>query len=279
MSKGFFWPMFKRAWDKSFTEKNIKSAFAKAGIWPTDGKEIIQRITRPSITLHERTPGALKTPKSSKAIRRFQAAYDKSPTAEKVKTLFTTTLHLSAQVSCLQAENRGLEKAIALQKKKTRQGVRLNLAGQPNKHIIDCYSPAHVVKCREYQEEKEAMKIKEEEAKLQRKIQRAANALRKAQETEERAKRRVERQAKAAAKKLEQAAKKALKKQPNSVAPKAKKAPPTVPKARKVPVKAKASAKSNVKCIIAAPVKEVVASGVVVVNRSGRAITRPQRYN
>jgi len=23
MSKGFFWPMFKRAWDKAFTENNI----------------------------------------------------------------------------------------------------------------------------------------------------------------------------------------------------------------------------------------------------------------
>jgi len=78
--------------------------------------------------LHEKTPGALKTPKSSKAIRRFQVAYDKSPTADKVKTLFTTVLHLSAQVSCLQAENHGLERAIVLQKKKTRQGVRLNLA-------------------------------------------------------------------------------------------------------------------------------------------------------
>jgi hypothetical protein len=203
--------MFKRAWDKSFTKKNILSAFAKAGIWPTNRKEIIQRITRPSITLHERALGALKTPKSSKAIRRFQAAYDKNPTADKVKTLFTTTLHLSAQVSCLQAKNRGLEKAIALQKKKTRQGVRLNLAGEPNKEIIDCYSPAQVVKAREYHEEKEALRIKEEEAKFQRKIQRAANALRKAKEEEEKAKRKVEREAKAAAKKLAEAAKKALK--------------------------------------------------------------------
>jgi len=223
-------------------------------------------------------PGALKTPKSSKAIRRFQAAYDKSPTADKVKTLFTTTLHLSAQVSCLQAENRGLEKAIALQKKKTRQGVRLNLAGQPNKDIIDCYSPAQVVKSREYQEEKEALKIKEEEAKLQRKIQRAANALRKAKEQEEKAKRRVEREAKAAAKKLEQAAKKALKEQPKLVAAKAKKAAPTVAKTRKAPVKATALAKSKVNRTGAALIEGVVASGVVVVNRRGRAITRPQRY-
>jgi len=64
--------------------------------------------------MRERSPSALKTPKSSKAIRRFQAVYNKSPTADKVKTLFATTLHLFAQVSCLQAENRRLERAIAL---------------------------------------------------------------------------------------------------------------------------------------------------------------------
>ena len=63
--------MFKRAWDKSFITENIQSAFTKTGIQPTDGKEVIQRITRPSIIMRERSLGALKTPKSSKAIRRF----------------------------------------------------------------------------------------------------------------------------------------------------------------------------------------------------------------
>jgi hypothetical protein len=32
MTKSFFWPMFKRAWDKAFTKKNIQSAFRKSGI-------------------------------------------------------------------------------------------------------------------------------------------------------------------------------------------------------------------------------------------------------
>jgi hypothetical protein len=49
------------------------------------------------------------------------------------------------------------------------------------------------VKAREYHEEKEALRIKEKEAKLQRKIQWAINALRKAKEKEEKAKRKVER--------------------------------------------------------------------------------------
>jgi hypothetical protein len=39
---------------------------------------------------------------------------------------------------------------IKLQKKKGRQGVRLNLYGELNKGVIDCYSLAKVVKAREY---------------------------------------------------------------------------------------------------------------------------------
>jgi hypothetical protein len=170
--------MFKKAWDKAFTEGNIQSAFCKSGIWPVDGSHIIKTITRPTLTSPEKSSG-LRTPKTSKAIQRFQLAYEKEPTKDKVKTLFTTTLHLSAQVACLQHENRGLFKAIDLQKKKGRQGIRLNLCGQPNKGIVDCYSPAQVVKAREYQEEKEAFKAAEEQAKLERKINRAANALKK----------------------------------------------------------------------------------------------------
>ena len=36
MSKGMFLPIFRAAWDRSFTEKNIQSAFAKPGIFPVD---------------------------------------------------------------------------------------------------------------------------------------------------------------------------------------------------------------------------------------------------
>jgi len=120
MSKSFFWPKFKRSWDKAFTEKNIQSAFCKSGIWPTDGSLIIKTITRPTLASPEK-PSGLRPPRSAKAIRRFYQAYDKEPTINKVKTIFSTTLHLAARVSVLEYENRGLYKAIELQKKKGRQ--------------------------------------------------------------------------------------------------------------------------------------------------------------
>jgi hypothetical protein len=58
------------------------------------------------------------------------------------------------------------------------------------------------VKCWEYYEEKEAIKAAEEQAKLDCKIKRAANALRKKLEAAEKAKRAEERTAKAAEKQL-----------------------------------------------------------------------------
>ena len=120
----------------------------------------------------------------------------------------------------------------------------MNLTGEANKGLIDYYSPGKVVKAREYQEEKERLRIAEEEVKLERKIKRAANALRKIQE---KAKRAADREAKAVQKQLvgdiELAAKRVSKKQPVSIAPKAKKAAPVVLTKRKAPIKARRPAK------------------------------------
>jgi len=158
----------------------------------------------------------------------------------------------------------------------------LNLAGQPNKDIIDCYSPAQVVKAREYQQEKEALKAAEEQAKFDRKIKRAANAIRK---KEEEAKRKAEREAKAAQAQLakdqaaaNKAAKKAPKKKSVSTTTKAKKAAPTVPIRRKVSTQSKAPAKALGRRQVVVPVEEVVAPGVVVAKTSSRTINLPQRF-
>jgi hypothetical protein len=74
---------------------------------------VIKIITRPTISTPQKTT-RLRTPKTAKAIRRFQAAYEKEPIFDKVKTLFSATLHLSARVAVLEHENKGLFKAVDL---------------------------------------------------------------------------------------------------------------------------------------------------------------------
>jgi hypothetical protein len=130
--------MFKRAWDEAFTKKNIQLAFRKSGIWPTDSIHIIKSISVPTNTLLPKPPGVLKTLKSVKSIYRFRISYESSLSADKIKTLFSTTLKLSAEVSILQYQKRSLEKAINLQNKKNRQGIRLNLCGESNKGKVNC---------------------------------------------------------------------------------------------------------------------------------------------
>jgi hypothetical protein len=44
MSKRFFWPFFKRVWNKAFTEENIQGTFWKAGIWLTNGIQVVAVI-------------------------------------------------------------------------------------------------------------------------------------------------------------------------------------------------------------------------------------------
>ena len=70
----------------------------------------------------------------------------------------------------------------------------MNLCGELNKGTVDCYSPAQVVKARECQKEKEALKAAEEEAKLQRKIKRAPNTLKNKLDKERKAKETTEKE-------------------------------------------------------------------------------------
>jgi hypothetical protein len=278
MSKRFFWPLFKRAWDKAFTEENIQGAFRKAGIWPTNGIQVIAVIQRPIIVSPVQEPGELKVPRSAKSLRRFKAAYERNPTADKVKTLFSTTLQLSAQLAVLKHQNNGLIEAIDLQKKKNKKGVRLNLCGEPNKNTIDCYSPAQVVKARLFQEQKEEEKEAEEKRKYDNRVKRAANALKKAKELEEKQARAAARQLVVDLKKANPAAKKSSTAHAKSVGTTPKKNVSAMPKARKAPVKARLPPKSPAKRLAKASIEEVVVSGVAGASASGRTIRLPQRF-
>ena len=136
-----------------------------------------------------------------------------------------------------------------------------------------------MVKAREYQEQKEALKLAKEEAKMERKIQRAANALRNKLEKEKKAKETAEKKAKAArekeAKEQAAAAKKALKEQQNRMGTKAKKAAPTVLKRTKALHKVKAPVKVSVRRNVVVPDQGVVVMGGGVRKTATRTITLP----
>ena len=179
MSKRFFYKMFKKAWDVSFTEENIQSAFRKPGVWPVDGTEMIAKVTKPEPIFDPgcSTPSkSPKTPLNSRALRQARHAMERSPTTRKLDRIFKSARVLAAQVSILQKENKGLVESLALKKDKRRRGRRLNLCGEESGGV-EIYTPGKVVQAREYMEAKDAEEQAEREAKEARKVQRAANRL------------------------------------------------------------------------------------------------------
>jgi hypothetical protein len=204
--------------------------------------------------------------------------YEKAPSGDKIKTLFSTTLQLSAHVAILKHQNNGLLTAIDLQKKKNKKGVRLNLCGEENKNKIDCYSPAQVVKARLFQEQKEAEKEAEEKRKYDNRVKRVANALKKAKELEEKEARAAARQLVVDLKKANPVAKKSSTAYAKSVGTTPKKNVSAVPKARKAPIKARLPPKSPAKLLAKASIEEVVESGLAGASASGRTIRLPQRF-
>ena len=83
MSKILFYPIFRVAWNASFTKENILHAWEKAGIWPLEPDLILSQITRPSSPPPQYVPDYLKTPQSSKTIGQFQKSYLRFPTNAK----------------------------------------------------------------------------------------------------------------------------------------------------------------------------------------------------
>jgi hypothetical protein len=47
MTKQFFYPLFRAAFNKAFTQKNIQNAFEKTGIWPHDPEKVLSKLHKP----------------------------------------------------------------------------------------------------------------------------------------------------------------------------------------------------------------------------------------
>jgi hypothetical protein len=130
MSKRMFYRMFKVAYTRAFTERNITSAFQKTGIWPFNPEIVIATIRAP---LQKPVPIGIpevKTPMTCRAVRRAQKAYGIEPCRQNLELIFRATSRLAAQSSIQQHENLGLRQALIIEQKKRQHGQRLNLIGK-----------------------------------------------------------------------------------------------------------------------------------------------------
>src|ERR1700716_3671025 len=127
MTKRLFWTIFKEAWGVAFIVENITKAWVKAGVYPVDSSKTLAMIeSKPEL---EQLPENPPTPITCKSIRRMIRAYKEDP--EKVtKVLFYIVEQLATQHKIDDHVNKGLRKALILEKKKRRKAKRLNLLGE-----------------------------------------------------------------------------------------------------------------------------------------------------
>jgi hypothetical protein len=86
--------MFKAAWNTSFSEKNIISAFTKTGIFPYNPSVVLDKITHlvlpPALVSQEHTPMTYYS------IWRMYKAYKKSPIAKQLTFILNANSYLVA---------------------------------------------------------------------------------------------------------------------------------------------------------------------------------------
>jgi hypothetical protein len=165
MKKRHFLRLFRASWRTSFTEENIQKAFAKPGIWPYNPALVLNVITRPITppAVVQPVPSSIsriKTPRSAKSIRYFQADYRKNPTQAKLQKLFKANEELVAQAALDRQTKEGLIESLKVEKKSKAQGKRLNVLGEEHTKPI-LFSADNVRLAQEKAAKKEAFERSE----------------------------------------------------------------------------------------------------------------------
>lgn len=197
VKKPDFFLIFRSAYAKAFTSKNITKSFKCTGIWPIDRSQVIDRFyTTPSPpnTLKD-TPEAASqvSPTDWHAVDRLLQEVVKDA-GEKIVRKLTGSIHRAAtETKLLRHENKGLRTSLHTQNKRKNNGKRLPLAEIQVRNDratggATFWSPSKVKEARAIR----ALKQQEdEENKLQKarlKAEKAAKKVREEEEKEERAK-------------------------------------------------------------------------------------------
>jgi hypothetical protein len=175
LSKRDFLPCFKAAWERSFTEANIKQAFEATGLYPFNPSVILEKMNvrraQPSEQAHDPDPTSWQ--QREQLLETAAARRGDRTTRQLARELFATT----ARVSLLEQRVEGLETALVSEKRRRKRGKPLPT------EVLDggtaFWTPRKVEKARDYlaqqQEELELNELERleaihlrEEAKLER---------------------------------------------------------------------------------------------------------------
>jgi hypothetical protein len=250
VKKGDFFPLFWRAWVKSFTQELVLKSFQATGVVPLDPEVILKRF-------HLKTPEEATTPQSSPILaeidwRKMRSIVEDAVKdgAEKIGRKITLSLHhMQMQNQLLEDENKGLRHALSTKKKHKKKSNTLDLQQREEYHggAVFFWSPSKIrearyrERVRAHEEEQEKLqkaerrhmreqatllkKIEQEEAKVEREKKREEAKIERQRKAEERAElqRKIQQEREAAtAQKALQLSQKGKRAASQSIQPKAK---------------------------------------------------------
>jgi hypothetical protein len=290
VSKRDFFAIFYPAFDKAFTEENIRSAWRKTGIEPWDPAEVLQifdkeecegsdssQASAPSDSLRS---SCLDSPRATRKIRRIVSQGVRADDARKDKTirlLGDAYLGASARAKLAEEREQGLLQSINAEKNKRKRGRAFTeqLRAEEGLGVL-FFSPSKVVKARDLAAAQESAKDNEDLDRLLRAQDRAQ--LKTDKELESRQKR-EDRAMRAVARKTKEALDKAQR-QRDKLAKKAQKQLQTESQAsQRRPGGRLPKQKQPQEPVMVVIEPEVAMVPEQPMSRTGRAIKRPRRFD
>jgi hypothetical protein len=187
MTKREFWPLFRKAWMKAFTDDTVLKAFEATGIWPLNPEKRLKMFKRSPTIM---SLGLEAAPTHTPTVRALQRTYkqlrNEGHVDNRAKPLLDIGEELAAKVSILQHENEGLRKAIIHEKKKRKRGKAMNLYDPgENEGQALFFSPAKIMRVRERVAQEKQAELQHQQSKSDQKLQAAIARDEKAREAQE----------------------------------------------------------------------------------------------
>jgi hypothetical protein len=190
IKKGDFFPLFWRAWQASFKQPTILTAFEATGIWPMNSNVILKRFA--STPEAERSSSSGLSDSDWRKLDRLVRVAVTDSHQDGAKKLRSSVHHLSVQNELLKHENKGLKEALHHKQKHKKKGKALDLQQRQEYHGGAVFwSPRKMREARAREAVQEQDEIEEKLQRARAKKQREEAQLQRQVELEEK---RVERQ-------------------------------------------------------------------------------------
>jgi hypothetical protein len=293
VSKRDFFTIFYPAFDKAFTEENVRSAWRKTGIEPWGPAQVLNIINMEvSEALDESSASApseslrsscLDSPRATRKIRRIlgrSVATDSVKKDRTIRLLSDAYLGASARAELAEEREQGLLESIDSKKNKRKRGSAFTEQLRANEGLgMLFFSPSKVVRARELAAAQEFAKDDEALNRLLRAQDRAQ--LKAYRELEDQQKREDDRAIKAAARKTKEALDKAQRERDKTARKKkaVKQLQTKFPASSRRPIGRSPKQKQSKKPIAVATEPEVEIVPGQPRSRTGRAVKRPKSFD